>query len=316
MGIERTLETIIRKFPVHKEFSKDIVVRCPYCGDSVKNPNSCHMYISKFPVDGCYKCHCFLCEKCVNLINFLIDTDLIKFVPKSDIRKIIEADTQMSFGQLLRRKDTTPKKVRSQKFDENLKKIQYIKSRVGEIPDQIKKYIIVSFPFIENKKKREWLNKQFVGFITYQRYKVICRNIQPDGCRYIDCNINMKEDYFLFWTSPRLELLTNGAIYVAEGIFSLLGAHNYLKKNNKIDKNSVFVAAGGKAAITSCLRYTSSLFGIPDWNVVVIGDSEVNYEYYLSKVKGAGFLHAKIIYNKQKEDFGYPDINEVVEIIV
>jgi len=314
-AIPKTISLILQKFPVHKIYSKDVVVRCPYCGDSIKNTRSCHMYISKFPIDGVYRCHCFRCEKSIPLLNFLIDNDLIKHVPKEEIKKIYEADTTIPFSNLIVRKERSYRKVATQKFNEDNRKIQYIKNRIGDIPKQVKKYIITNFNFEENPKKREWLNRDFVGFTTYRRCKVICRNISDHEQRYLNCNLDMTEDYFLFY-DKNLKLLDTGIIFIAEGIFSLLGAYNFLKRNGKLPGNSIYVASAGKSSITSCLRYVMALFGVADWNVTVIGDSEVDHTYYVRKVKSSGFFNMKIIYNKHGDDFGHPDVREVLEIIV
>ena len=42
---------------VYKLKQKHIVIRCPYCGDSIKNPNHVHLYISlELPVFYCVRC--------------------------------------------------------------------------------------------------------------------------------------------------------------------------------------------------------------------------------------------------------------------
>lgn len=43
----------------------EIRVRCPYCGDSVKNPMDAHFYISMTPP---FMYHCFKCEESRSII--------------------------------------------------------------------------------------------------------------------------------------------------------------------------------------------------------------------------------------------------------
>jgi len=65
---------LLKQLPVLKRVSdKQVVVRCPYCGDSEKHPNKGHMYVE---IEYPYRCHCFRNECSTSLDNLLIDLNL------------------------------------------------------------------------------------------------------------------------------------------------------------------------------------------------------------------------------------------------
>jgi len=330
--INSILEIIKDNF-YHRESSNDLQIRCPYCGDSRSNPRTCSLYISKKPVGkyNTYVYHCFRasCKAKGTLYDLLLDLGLLSQLNKEQISFLLTNYNKHKLHGKLNYNDTD-NKIIGKNFilktyssdSKNDEKINYIKKRLGidYIPKFLKKYIVTH---VEVKKYSsdfkikpyilKMINKTFVGFKTYNGSKIIFRNVNADmnshmKIRYYNLRLKPEVDYFIITPNSNVfNPLKKGKIFLAEGIFSLLhGYFGILRKNiiNHNDNLLLGATLGGSVKTFNLLyNYIVYTFGVPDWDVFILSDTDININMYKSFSKNV-IGNLNILYNHGKNDFG------------
>lgn len=173
--------------------SNELQVRCPFCGDSAKNPRSAHLYISnKYPFAfNCFRCPAagrYLTYELINKLN-IYDADVRVFTKK------LAKESFASVGSINRKKVITDLTSRTRLIIPPITKIdtpklQYLNDRLGRKiskPD-IERYKLVfsliDFLEVNNIKEYtadlstiEFIDEFFFGSLSLDETNLTFRNI-------------------------------------------------------------------------------------------------------------------------------------------
>ena len=299
---------------VYKENSKNIIIRCPYCGDSI-NPRHAHLYISK--TDPPYPFHCFRaeCEAKGTVKQLLSDFDLLDKISKQTLIDLYKNGSSVRKYRL--NTNTFKPKTVVQKTDlesYEIKKLEYLKSRlsIDTIPDWLAKFIVTDFSDILkqnitiNKVVRENLQENYIGFSTFKSSKIICRRIRDLSYlpRYYMINIELTNDYFMSFPFPEDTHFygSNGSVIIGEGVFDVLGGFNHLRNILDLKRNTVLIASSGKAYYNA-YSFIVSRLGVVDWNFYILADNDVSNKHLKKMFKGVK-TNLNIVRNTIGKDMG------------
>jgi hypothetical protein len=306
---------------------KDIIIRCPYCGDSRKDPRKGHFYIlNRSP----YKFHCFKCEtkgymnsEVLNKIN-VTDYSLVSMINKNldDYKKKLTYKYGTSLIDLNRRElNLYPNQYTQMENG----KIQYLNNRLGVemVESDVDKYrlILNMKDFLTNnemkmenytKTKRDQkllslIQDYTIGFLTSDKSTIICRSLNPErtGFRYHNFALFPEDlDSKIFYSiKKKLDLsLLEHKIIVTEGIIDIIGVYNHV--TNK-DDNPLYVANNGKN-FNHVFDYISRL-SLLNADIEIYSDKDVNLDYYQKLVQYnrlAKFNGVRVFYNQIGKDYG------------
>lgn len=314
--INGILNVIKDNVSLYKESATELQIRCPYCGDSKSNKRKCSMNISKYPIEKygnlnvfhCFRAGCGAAGTLYSLINDLGFIDLLS----DEQRKFLLSKRKKKFGNI--RNNSIKFSRRIFELNKDDKKIEYVKSRLGvdEIPEFILSKLVTHVNYNESFNVRrelvDYLNSKFVGFKTYDESKIIFRNIENgNDFRYYTFRLSQSIDYFI--ASPlyyNINLLKPGLIVMAEGIFSVLRGYLYILNSGIVNTKNIILGAtlgGVTMSYMNLYNFIVHTFGIPDWRVYILSDSEIPLDRYRVFSKNI-FGGVKILYNDGKLDFG------------
>lgn len=336
---------IEKMFPEAKKASggREIRIRCRYCGDS-KDPTHSHMYIH-VPMDktDVPTFHCFLCQ-----ISGLVSS-----------KTLIEWGIyEPLFANELDKNNKIASKYSKFKGYENihypffngvsnmdlaLKKIDYIKSRIGvelTLEECMKQKIVLNlkevldyYPngvtqYTRHPNIIQQLNDNFVGFMSLDNNFVNLRRIVDKGIvyegidkRYINYNVHGKVDntekmYIMLYTGD-LTIPERIQIHIAEGPFDILSIRYNLRRN----ENGIFGAVTGSGYL-GLLIHLICVYKLFYFDVHIYPDNDDHgSDYIMNKIRryilpyGAKLFIHRNMYEGEK-DFGVtPDrIIENIEI--
>ena len=324
---EKVIALVRENFELFKETSKDIQIKCPYCGGSTRHRRKPTLYISKYPVSGTFVFHCFRasCGVKGTLYQFLADFGLLKYLDPHEIASYITpVKSSNQTKQEVKQRDLIRIVREERKLDPVKERYVLSRLRLTRLPDFIKRTIVTNLAEIIpystyelSDKLKQYLANNFVGFRSYHRYFVICRNIDArSDFRYFMLRLSNGIDYYC--TSPQMNrmLCTHpGYIVLAEGVFSLLSGYFRLVESGLLKLNDQVLLCSTNGAKVS--RYKSAYdfcvynFGIPDWNVIILSDSDIKPEHYTNLFR----QRVTVCYNRRGNDFAdYPCEVEVYHV--
>jgi hypothetical protein len=301
---------------------KEVRVRCPYCGDSRKDPSHAHLYIEMRPP---FK---FYCQRCSTAGVLNTDTLRDLEIYNTDLSvNIVNANKTI--------KKAGGAKFKIQKYKPKLEDeaneftpgiIQYFNNRFGS--NYSNEEIVDKFKAITNADKFFGVNNfrvpvnnggyplydfnNSIGFLSSDGSHVIFRDITNQQMkRYYNLNL-FNED---FSTSNKLYNIKAGidlmkdeiTLVITEGIFDIIGVYEAFYKNMKTDNDHIFAAAAGKgynAVISHYIR-----MGFLNLKVIIYSDSDVNIEFFKNLKMSSPYLknsRLTIFYNNLEKDFGVP----------
>ncbi|MEM3859150.1 MAG: hypothetical protein QW478_07045 [Candidatus Micrarchaeaceae archaeon] len=290
------IELLKKNSSSSKETGNELIIRCPYCGDS-SNPNKQHLYVKTVTDELSFPFHCFRCDTSGNLIKLLKDMNIF------DVRLMSKLINSTHYSNY-KFDESKPKSFSySSKIDPI--KAKYITDRLKleTLPEYISKFIVTDFSNYDTLSDgmKFILNQNYVGFATFNKKKIICRNTKNDNDynRYITIRADNELDFFA--TIPdKINLLSEGKIVVAEGIFTLLAG--YLKLRNDLKLNNTILVAGGGKSYLKAVKFAMYYFGVPDWDIYILADSDVNKSFFKNQFISLKSRTIKILYN-DKNDF-------------
>lgn len=221
--------------------SNELQVRCPYCGDSSKNPKSAHMYISnKYP----HAYNCFRCPVSSGYLTYDLVDKLGIF--DAEIRvyaKKLEKDSIGNYKPPNRKKVVKDLTLRRRlelsapnKLD--IDKVKYLTNRIGRKLSKrdIERYKIVFslIDFLELNKNEnypakvetvEYIDEEFFGFLSMDETNITFRNItQEKTKRYRLFSLyNVSEKSKTFSVRKDLDIFGNDFhVVIAEGPIDLM----------------------------------------------------------------------------------------------
>ena len=271
---------------------KEVVIRCPFCGDSQKDMRDAHFYIglqTQYDTDRYQvppKYHCFLCNKggtltgelLLEMLNYNVDDESI--IHDLNVLANKSKKSRSSKTKLFKKYSyTTIGCVQNSELD--LEKLNYINNRLGlslTIEQALKDKIVFSLLYflyyngINNVNVSDAelnaISNNFIGFLSLDNSFIIFRNcsgkkMELDSLkkRYKKYQITSDEndiDLFKYYCIPtRIDTLSMEPIniHVAEGPFDILSICYNLNHNNR--DNQIYISAGGKG-------YANAVYAIID----------------------------------------------------
>jgi hypothetical protein len=292
-GLKEILQQYCRVF---KESSSHFVVRCPYCGDSVKSIGHAHLYIKNtFP-------HPWLCHRC-NTGYGAVNRDLLERLDACSkdgieliqkIEKVQSRNTKIGRGKKLR--NLSLPIINRNDVDEN-RNILFLENRLGFSLNEFhfKRYKIITnlYNFLTLNKidrltvpqnEADRLAFDAIGFLSADHSHIIFRNTNPyyKGRRYTNYNIfNNNDGSKLFSVSKDVDpLKEKHHIIISEGIIDLIQIENLYYQNSFNDINYIAFATNGSSH-KNTLRWIMGM-GILDYKLELYIDNE---DGYLDKIK-------------------------------
>jgi hypothetical protein len=327
--LTQELVNLLKTLPVSDVTTnkKEISVRCPFCGDSKKNIRSSHLYIKLDVQEN--EAHTYYCQRCKS--KGIVTSTLLKML------KLFDNDLNVALGINLKNASKHNKKFRPiqknkliiptpERSKINLVKLNFFNNRLGtELQlEDLPKYKIVTnlydlldankVTFLTNKKTHfvDTLDKNFLGFISYDNNYTILRNlskkVMPD-LRYYNYNIfdnydNSKRFYSIPTHIDILKPKLN--VVIAEGIFDILGVY-FNVYNGEAPENTLFIAVNGVGY--NLIFMHLARMGFLDMNVRIYSDSDQHVSLFKNMKKELKHIlpnRMEVFYNKmpKQKDFG------------
>lgn len=331
-----TLRTELRVCKLTNDRS-EIIIRCVYCGDSVKNDYSAHFYIQ---AESPYFCYCQRCSvKSAVSVNLLKDFGINN---RNLIMETMKMEKDRKFTMGISNKKGSSQFVESVLNNDNdfkisdyvgtdleFIKLEYLNNRLGlslTLEDAKNNNIILNFKefmlsneikprTILNMETLKMLQYHSIGFLSQDKNFIVFRSIDTEitNWRYYNYNITGKrENTRKYFTIPsEIDLLDPDInIVITEGIIDLFSVYyNVYEGDYKkyLKGNTVFVATNGIGM--NLVINTVSKLGFLSPNILIYSDSEVKLKMYKNIKRNSPFLtnsRMTIHYNLGAEDFGVP----------
>ena len=311
---------------------KEIVIRCPFCGDS-KNLRHAHFYMSV--PQSQEDISLYQCKRCPN--KGIISDELLRRIGCNDSNIMIEITKHnaevMSLPKYksLKKINIYPLKWNLIRKDPNNQiKLDYINKRIGSnftIFDLAKVKIILNLYDVINTNHLELtrhqmvcndLDKYFMGFISFDNSYCGLRKVTNKELhnavnkRYINYSlVNKTDDRKNFYVIPtRIDILDPAPvkIHIAEGQFDILSIYYNLNQCN--DYQNIYMACGGKS-YSQALEFILTESGIINYEIHFYPDRDVtDNEFYYDVLRRVELLPGDIyihrnVFNGEK-DFGVP----------
>lgn len=320
----------------------ELVVRCPFCGDS-KNPRNAHFYISvptnqdELSFYCCQKCPAggilndevirkLGCEDATVMSQLLIHNNRVMKLPKyKSLKKINIYPLSNNY-------------IRNS--SNNQYKLDYINKRIGSnftFKDILDLKIFLNLYDVLNSNKLELtrhknitdgLDGYFIGFISYDNSFCSMRKITDKELyksinkRYINYSLVNKDNnskaYYIIPTNIDMLNPLPVRIHIAEGAFDILSIYYNL---NKCDKyQNVYIACGGKSYIQA-IEFILTEIGVINYELHFYPDKDVtdyDFNMLLNKINLLPtnmYIHRNVF--EGEKDFGVElcKIKEVVKFI-
>lgn len=344
MDVDQIKETLVDEItknirPYHYNVTKtELMIRCPYCGDSNKNSTHTHLYIGLSYKNSipyyCQRCatsdyvdSSFLKDIGINDTNLMVYVDKIKKEYKKQ-KKTRKLNDNEILNKIVNSNEKSKQELILPKFKNskrNLSKYDYFMNRFSfdkEIitPDYLIENYKVIFSFkdfiLDNNIEDlyvgdymlENLVKNYIGFLSSDQSYIIFRNILPDvpkNQRYYMYNIfDDKTGKRFYTTKSHIDILTDKInLVMSEGPFDIIGIREYFYKEK--DDNTIFVSVNGKG-YNLIVNYFARL-GFINMDIYIYSDKDVDLSMYKNfKKNNSVFLNNKIrvYYNKINKDYG------------
>lgn len=302
--------------------SKNIICRCPWCEYEKPETGHYHLWISiEAPIF-----HCFYCQKSGYLKKLFLKIEgkdkSGEFVDKSKIKESLKRRVNIT-RVVKERKPIYLPRVNEDMFP---LKTLYVKKRLSyssTFVSDIKGMVFDFYEFIRlnnltlDEKQAgmaQFLQTNFVGFVTENGSKIVFRNIDPSSSfRFYKIGLQDSQymDYYKLPGGDRNS--TN--IVVAEGIFDIQAEHIYNYTNLK-SSCKLFAAAlsTNYQALVKSISFHEQLFRI---KLHILSDRNVDVPFYkrLKKFNSHVLESVTLWYNKKGKDFNDIPIN-IANIVV
>ena len=302
----------------------ELNVRCPFCGDSVKNANSAHLSIRINPDDD--QPLVFRCLRC-NTTGIFNGTTLSMIGVYSSINSAnIERYNRLSCKKhnlnFNNKKGLNIKFPKLQINDSVLQKHRYIENRLGtslDIYELHEKKIVYDFVGLLKYNNIEKiygsvdsikaLQNDHVGFLSARNDFINFRDMTGNHKRYYIYKINRNID-----TTGKFYIIPNNinpfsndikTINLTEGVFDILGL--YYNIFNKEDHNMVYASINGSGYL-NVIKYILEQGLLCDVNINIFSDNDRPPSYYKNMVRTLlPFVNdIRLFYNSIGKDYGVP----------
>ena len=309
-------------------------LRCPFCGDSIKNLNTGHLYMRINPDDNFpIVYNCFKCNE-----HGIVDGEVLSLLDRGDVNLKSNLSTMNKYSD----KRSASQYLQGQKiimFNYELPevkycdKIEYIERRLGITitNDDIKKMKIITSlkDFLELNKIKELscdfnmannIEKNYVGFLTFGSSYILFRDItNKQKYRWIKYPITKesKQCSVFYSIETTIDIFTEDKIIInlSEGIMDILSAYKNLSYNNP---NTLNIAVCGKHYYSIIMKLVNMGFVGDNIELNIFADNDEKFnknakeptsvKYFNKILKKAKYLYGcvNIYYNTMDKDIGIP----------
>ena len=353
---DKLKEFLLRRFAVSHLASggREVVIRCPYCGDSQKKRNDAHFYIGLqsdkdneiYQVPPKY--HCFLCEKSGILTgDVLLEITDYNIDDESLIRDLNEVSFKYKKSQKYTVKNnrinnlTTIGCYRDTSLDR--KKLKYLNYRLGLnlTPDEaLMNKVVFDLPYflyyngISNyslsEDEMQAISNNFIGFLSLDNSFVTLRNCSGEQMkfnslkkRYLNYSIFGDEDkidriryYCLKSKINVIDTQNKINIHVAEGAFDILSIAYNLRNNDRY--NNLYFSAAGKGYYSAIKDVIKFLKISPNMVLHIYPDNDVSDNKIVYMANRFTRINIPVYIHRNmkggEKDFGVP-LNRIQETI-
>lgn len=306
-----------------KETSKNIITKCPWC-EFNEDKSHYHMYISlEAPIFHCFHA---TCEQSGTLRK------LLKRIEGHDISdKFIDSETLNNIKrkrEVFIDKDQQLRQIYMPALNVNKfpNKDMYIKRRLrfANIPsNEIKGLVYDVEEFIKQNhipveetlfRLQDYLQTNFVGFLTEQGTTVVFRNIDNShSMRYYKMKIQFS-NFLDYYKLPGNDAKSK-TVVLAEGIFDIFSEHIYDKLNLKNQVKLYASALSSKyIALIHSVIFNEQIFK-PE--IIILSDNGIPLDDYKKMKKYNRHIvdTMSVYYNKTGKDFGEAQVTPVKYVV-
>ena len=294
--------------------AKNIVVPCPYC-EFKKNKKHYHLYIAlDAPIFHCWQAKCNQSGTISKLTNFIDGKDRSEqFVDKSLITRGQDKKLRNPL------KEKVPLKIPELDTDKFKLKSMYLKYRLGYDIDinivsklvfDIKKFIEINNVQLDEKTKdlMDFIQSNFIGFVTDRDDLLILRNIDPKtSFRYL--KVSLSEDEFIDYYKIQGRKFDSNRVILAEGIFDIFAEQIFDSINIK-DSVKLYAAtlSGSFSSLLKSLVFHEQIYRL---DVIILSHMDVDMDAYkkLRKFNSHIIDNLTLCYNKTGKDFSTFPVN-------
>ena len=285
------MDTIRDTVPVFKKrTSIQWSIRCPYCGDSKKDPRDSHCYIKWAMDDSPLLFNCFLCNT-----HGVVDKKFLDLIGvKKDLSELVAFNKSNRFSSI---KNKTVDIITGE-VDMNSPQVKYIEHRLGPglIRDDYNKFRILTnisnvLPYVSSDKVKNSLpsNNDSISFLTNDKTVLLTRLFEDGEIRWKKLRIVPNDSKSFYAIQSSFDLFTQDpiTINIAEGVMDVISIY----KNFNDHGASLFIAALGSDYIDA-LEYSINL-GVIGKNVTVkvYMDADQNEKRLIDELKKYRWLY-------------------------
>lgn len=305
---------------------KQVMVRCPFCGDSVKNHNSTHFGIKiNFQKNEPIVFQCLRCD-----ISGYFTPHVMRMLGIGDLGTS-SALTQYNkkagneFGRGFT-SENAPVKLKMPDIvlnDRTIRKHEYLESRLGvklDIHEMIEKKVVYSLlnllkesninKITTTQQQAILLQEDYVGFISARNEYINFRDItNRNKYRYYIYNVLGRLDNTRkFYIMPnQIDIFTKDTITIniAEGVFDIFGIYHHVF--DKHNKNTLYTAVCG-AGYQSVIHYLMKMGLTCNVDINIFSDSDRPPSFYKQMIKELDpwINKVNLYYNSKGKDYGVP----------
>jgi len=291
--------------------NRNIICRCPWC-EYQTDKKHYHMYIStEAPIFHCFHGGCEISGTIPKLLRKISGKDesdkyvdlekLNNITRRTDIRKR-EVFVPRSISLPLLKTDLF--KYKELYLKKRFKFANFPLSNVKGLVFDINEFIYMNNVELTDQliRLRDYLQTNFIGFLTEYKTSLILRNVDPIAT-FKHFKIKLADSPFPdFYQLPGSRKDSNTVI-VGEGVFDIYTEYlfDYLNFRNQ---TRLYASAlkGGYQSLLKSISFFEQIFRM---NVVVLSDRDVDIDYYrkLKFFNGHLIDNLTIYYNRSGKDF-------------
>lgn len=328
---ERLISIIQQNIPNVKMASggREITFRCPFCGDSQRDPNTRHFYMSIPTDDTPSLFRCFKCEaRGVTTPRMLASMGIVDSELTVGLELFNASVLSMSKNKVYSDNRTYYLNNYISDCEMSHAKLGYINKRLGlnlSFKDLIDNKIVLNLsdifrvnnnlvPTRDERILRE-LNGAFLGFISVDNCFINMKNLMLDQVsdsinkRYINYVVYNKYDNTQKYYVPPININYsrpgNIKLHIAEGPFDILSIKYNLRK--EFDQN-IYTSIGGNSYL-HILQTFINVYGLINLEPHIYLDNDVdankicnNIADYISDYNMPLYIHVNVYPNEK--DFG------------
>lgn len=290
----------------------EIIIPCPWC-ELDKKREHYHMYISlDAPVFHCFMVDCHKSGFIDKLIKYLAGSDKKKTKDFINEEKLEEIKNDKP----LLRHSSIDSKIKLPEISVSKYKLKdlYMKQRLGyndvdysklDIVFSIREFVEMNNIKLKSNIQRmlDYLDYNFVGFLTKMGSKLICKNIDRKA-NIKTFKMNIFKTEIVDYCEIRGYNDFSKTIVIGEGIFDILSEYTF--DNLNIRHNIRLYASTNGASYKSVIKSIGFIEQKFKLDLVILSDNDVKIKYYERLKKDVSHIINKfdVYYNKRGEDFG------------